>query len=190
LRALAGIALQPLLLLTGASLAVYVGAQESRLLSSLRHPNIVQFMGVCTEPACIITELCGRGSLTDVIRSAKASPADLPWTRRLDIVSKEELQCYWAGLVVLPWSAAAATPGPAGAPAAAAAAAAVVTAASTGHTAAAADPSQTCSVCFFINSLDARMAYRLLTLPEECCSSMRATLLSSTGAGAGAQGRL
>ena len=60
--------------------------QEARLLASLRHPNIVQFMGLCTEPACIITELCAKGSLTDVIRSAKAAPANLPWQRRLDIV--------------------------------------------------------------------------------------------------------
>ena len=63
-----------------------MGMQEARLLASLRHPNIVQFMGLCTEPACIITELCGRGSLTDVIRRAKAAPATLPWQRRLDMV--------------------------------------------------------------------------------------------------------
>ena len=62
--------------------------QEARLLSSLRHPNIVTFMGLCTEPACIITELCGKGSLTDVIRSAKVSPANLTWERRLDMVRR------------------------------------------------------------------------------------------------------
>lgn len=61
--------------------------QEARLLSSIRHPNIVQFMGLCTQPACIITEFCSRGSFTDVIREAKADPTILPWTRRLDMVS-------------------------------------------------------------------------------------------------------
>ena len=74
--------------LSAAPIAFFVKVQEARLLASLRHPNIVQFMGLCTEPACIITELCGRGSLTDVIRSAKASPADLPWPRRLDMVRR------------------------------------------------------------------------------------------------------
>ena len=63
------------------------GVQEARLLSSLRHPNIVTFMGLCTHPACIITEFCSRGSVTDVIRRGKAAPATLPWTRRLDMVS-------------------------------------------------------------------------------------------------------
>ena len=79
-----------------------MGVQEARLLSSLRHPNIVQFMGLCTEPACIITELCAKGSLTDVIRSAKASPADLPWQRRLDIVSWGD----WGGGGVAGWMSA------------------------------------------------------------------------------------
>ena len=57
------------------------------MLASLRHPNIVQFMGLVTLPACIITEFCSRGSLTDVIREGKASAEGLPWARRLDMVT-------------------------------------------------------------------------------------------------------
>ena len=62
-------------------------------MSSLRHPNIVQFMGLCTEPACIITELCDKGSLTDVIRNARASPSTLPWKLRLDMVRGVGVVC-------------------------------------------------------------------------------------------------
>ena len=72
--------------LTSARVLHFLRVQEARLLSSLRHPNVVQFMGLCTEPACIITEFCSRGSITDVIREAKAAPAGLSWTRRLDMV--------------------------------------------------------------------------------------------------------
>ena len=79
--------------LTGGLSMWCVGVQEARLLSSLRHPNIVTFMGLCTQPACIITEFCSRGSVTDVIRRGRASPATLPWTRRLDMV--RQVQCVW-----------------------------------------------------------------------------------------------
>ena len=94
--------------LSAAPIAFFVKVQEARLLASLRHPNIVQFMGLCTEPACIITELCGRGSLTDVIRKARASPSSLPWDRRLDMVGGGTQ----AGLDTdgrVPWSAAIAS---------------------------------------------------------------------------------
>ena len=43
---------------------------EAEMLSVLRHPNIVQYLGVCMDPSsmCIVTEYCGNGSLADVIR--------------------------------------------------------------------------------------------------------------------------
>lgn len=43
---------------------------EAELLSVLRHPNVVQYLGTCTDPGsmCIVTEYCGNGSLADVIR--------------------------------------------------------------------------------------------------------------------------
>ena len=51
---------------------------EAELLSMLRHPNIVQFLGLCTDPStmCIVTEYCDNGSLADVIRTKT-----LTWNR-------------------------------------------------------------------------------------------------------------
>ncbi|KAI7839821.1 hypothetical protein COHA_006442 [Chlorella ohadii] len=62
--------------------------KECSLMASLRHPNIVQFMGVCSCPPAMITEFCGKGSLTDVLKAGRSSPAkaaQLPWTRRLNM---------------------------------------------------------------------------------------------------------
>ena len=62
--------------------------KESGLMAALRHPNIVGFLGVCTSPPCVITEYCARGSLTDVLRGARQSPAkaaQLDWARRLNM---------------------------------------------------------------------------------------------------------
>ena len=72
------------------------------ILASIRHPNIVLFMGVCTSPPCLVkaallslclsmqgncckplsvfeaepylqvTEFCARGSLYDVLRKVRA----------------------------------------------------------------------------------------------------------------------
>ncbi len=44
------------------------------MMSALRHPNIVLYLGICPTPPCIVTEYCSRGSLTDVLRSAKIAP--------------------------------------------------------------------------------------------------------------------
>ncbi|KAL4447322.1 hypothetical protein ABPG77_007355 [Micractinium sp. CCAP 211/92] len=60
--------------------------KEASLLASLRHPNVVQFIGVTTFPPAIITEFCSRGSLADVLRQARSSPEaarELTWPRRL-----------------------------------------------------------------------------------------------------------
>jgi serine/threonine protein kinase len=60
--------------------------KEAGLMASLRHPNIVQFLGVCIFPPAIVTEWCARGSLTDVLKAGKDSTtaaADLTWQRRL-----------------------------------------------------------------------------------------------------------
>ncbi len=51
---------------------------EAEILSVLRHPNIVQYLGVCMDPSsmCIVTEYCGNGSMADVIRTKT-----LTWSR-------------------------------------------------------------------------------------------------------------
>ncbi|KAG0755286.1 hypothetical protein G6F57_009174 [Rhizopus arrhizus] len=44
---------------------------EINVLKQLRHENVVKFIGVCTHPShlCIVTELCSKGDLFDVIRA-------------------------------------------------------------------------------------------------------------------------
>ena len=47
--------------------------------------------GVCTAPPCIVSEYCARGSLTEVLRRARAAPdpaAALSWARRLSIAAE------------------------------------------------------------------------------------------------------
>ncbi|KAI8644127.1 kinase-like domain-containing protein [Parasitella parasitica] len=46
---------------------------EINVLKQLRHENVIRFIGVCTHPQhlCIITELCAKGDLFDVIRCYK-----------------------------------------------------------------------------------------------------------------------
>lgn len=57
-------------------------------MASLRHPNVVLFLGVVYQPPAICTEFCSRGSLFDVLRSAtqsEAAAASLTWSRRLGL---------------------------------------------------------------------------------------------------------
>ena len=58
-------------------------------MASMRHPNIVAFMGVCITPPAIVTEYCERGSLTSLLQAAKALPeraAELTWRYRVRMV--------------------------------------------------------------------------------------------------------
>ena len=62
--------------------------QEAGMMASLRHPNVVMYLGVCMEPPCVITEYCARGSLNDVLKRARYVPAlamQLDWPRRLNM---------------------------------------------------------------------------------------------------------
>ena len=71
------------------SLLCPASLQEAALLASLRHPNVVNFFGICREPPCIVTEFCSRGSLSGVLANALLDPrlaAALTWERRLAMV--------------------------------------------------------------------------------------------------------
>jgi serine/threonine protein kinase len=52
--------------------------KEAEIMKKLRHPSLVQLLGVCTtsEPLLIVTEYMARGSLLDVLRS-EAGRAEL-----------------------------------------------------------------------------------------------------------------
>ncbi len=55
----------------------------------MRHPNVVQFLGLCSLPPALITEYCSRGSLFDCLQAGRADPsaaAQLTWARRLAMV--------------------------------------------------------------------------------------------------------
>ena len=64
--------------------------KEASLMAELRHPNIVQFLGICVSPPCLVTEFCARGSLTALLREARESTtmaAQLSWSRRLSLLT-------------------------------------------------------------------------------------------------------
>ena len=46
--------------------------KEAALMAGLRHPNIVMFLGACSEPPCMVTEYCARGSLLDILTQPRA----------------------------------------------------------------------------------------------------------------------
>lgn len=52
---------------------------EVALMTRLRHPNIVLFMGVVPEPLSLVTEYCARGNLFDLLHNPKVP---LPWGLR------------------------------------------------------------------------------------------------------------
>ncbi len=58
------------------------------MMASLRHPNVVMYLGVCLEPPAVLTEYCARGSLNDVLKRARTHPSlatQLDWPRRLNM---------------------------------------------------------------------------------------------------------
>ena len=59
---------------------------EVSIMQTLTHPNVVKFVAVCSVPPCIVTELCARGSLCDLLKEAAGAPelaAQLTMQRRL-----------------------------------------------------------------------------------------------------------
>lgn len=74
--------------------------QECGLMATLRHPNIVQFMGVSTCPPAMVTEFCSRGCLKTVLEATKQAP--LSWPRRLSMAldaAKGMLYLHMRGIV-------------------------------------------------------------------------------------------
>ncbi|PRW60009.1 GTP-binding nuclear Ran [Chlorella sorokiniana] len=62
--------------------------EEAGLMASLRHPNIVSFIGLCRRPPALITEYCALGGLNDLLARARRDPAigaQLTWPRRLNM---------------------------------------------------------------------------------------------------------
>jgi hypothetical protein len=64
--------------------------QEASIMTTLHHPNIVQFLGVTIFPAALVTEFCARGSLTSVLMAANNNPeraVQLTWSRRISLAA-------------------------------------------------------------------------------------------------------
>lgn len=58
--------------------------KEAFIMRQLRHPNVLQVLGVCTDPPCIIMEYMPRGSLFQLIHNQNVS-LDWPIVRKLAI---------------------------------------------------------------------------------------------------------
>jgi serine/threonine protein kinase len=58
--------------------------KEAFIMRQLRHPNVLQVLGVCTDPPCIIMEYMPRGSLHQLIHNPSTS-LDWPIVRKLAI---------------------------------------------------------------------------------------------------------
>jgi hypothetical protein len=62
--------------------------KEAALMASLRHPNIVQFLGFCISPPCIASEVCTRGSLQALLSAANQdseAAKSITWARRIEM---------------------------------------------------------------------------------------------------------
>ena len=57
---------------------------EVAMLKTLCHPNIVQFIGACCDPICLVTEYCHKGNLFDVLQNA---PSSLEWSLVLKLAT-------------------------------------------------------------------------------------------------------
>jgi len=64
--------------------------EEAQIMEKLHHPNIAQFLGLCSSPAALVIEYCAKGSLSSVLKKGLtdqtgAAAAEVTWTRRLNI---------------------------------------------------------------------------------------------------------
>eukprot|EP01103_Thecamoeba_quadrilineata_P019393 TRINITY_DN7832_c0_g1_i1.p1 TRINITY_DN7832_c0_g1~~TRINITY_DN7832_c0_g1_i1.p1 ORF type:complete len:433 (+),score=67.34 TRINITY_DN7832_c0_g1_i1:37-1335(+) len=67
---------------------------EVSIMKDIHHPNVILFMGACTQPGnlMIITEFAGLGSVEDLIYRPKVP---LTWDQHLTIVRETALGCNW-----------------------------------------------------------------------------------------------
>lgn len=62
--------------------------EEAQIMEKLHHPNIAQFLGLCSSPAALVIEYCARGSLYSVLKKGltdQTMAAELTWGRRINI---------------------------------------------------------------------------------------------------------
>lgn len=71
---------------------------EASLMYQLRHPNIVMFLGVCLNPPALVTEYCAKGSLYNLLQSARVSNNKakmLSWKRLLTMAVEAALGMHY-----------------------------------------------------------------------------------------------
>jgi len=62
--------------------------EECEFMRNLQpHPSVVQFLGICEDPICMITEYCGNGSLKSLLDSNKPIDSKLQFKIISNIVS-------------------------------------------------------------------------------------------------------
>lgn len=73
--------------------AVSAFRKEMTMMTRLRHPNIVLFMGLVEDPLCMVTEYCGRGNLFALLHTS----ATLPWVQRVRMAldAAKGMNCRW-----------------------------------------------------------------------------------------------
>lgn len=61
--------------------------REIAILASIRHPNVVNFIGACHRPPnrCLVTEYCARGSLDQLLHKSGERTEDRAAALRLGI---------------------------------------------------------------------------------------------------------
>lgn len=81
--------------------------KEVAIMAGLRHPAVVQFLGVSLQPPMLVTEYCERGSLFSVVYNMRfAAPETISstfdWRRRLSLALDASLgmeflvgRCCW-----------------------------------------------------------------------------------------------
>ncbi|GMH36006.1 hypothetical protein BSKO_03874 [Bryopsis sp. KO-2023] len=61
--------------------------QEVAVLGRIRHPHIVQLLGVCRDRGCLVYEMMDNGTLEDHLASKRIKSRPLKWVERLRIAT-------------------------------------------------------------------------------------------------------